>query len=102
MVNQPEYQSVGYIAFQFDLVPVFLVEMLGSLYASVVVSQFNGIFWVAFHACHAGTFQVDEEEHAVGYLKDEVGVIERKTFGDGFLFQAIFSDCLYIHNYGYV
>ena len=97
MVYQFLYQAVADIAFQINLVPVFLVEMKRSFYAVVSVSQLDGIFRFAFQEYPVRIFKVYEREHPVHNFEYQIVFIKRKTFRHGLFAYAVFSCFFYVH-----
>ena len=97
MVYQSLYQAVADIAFQINLVPVFLVEMKRSFYAVVSVSQLDGIFRFAFQEYPVRIFKVYEREHPVHNFEYQIVFIKRKTFCNRLFPYTIFPYTFYIH-----
>jgi len=65
----------------------------------VLLPQFNGQLLVAFQAdAPAILGEIQQSEHLSLHPKDQGGIIERKTFGDGGFRQAVFADLLDVHD----
>ena len=83
MVDQFTEKLVGYVTLQCHLIPVFLIEMIGSFNTLIAFTQFDGIIRGTFHARMVRMFQIDQQEHAVYYFKNKGAFVERETFGYG-------------------
>ena len=77
----------------FSWVSIDLINMPGRCNLGVVSPQFNGQFGIAFQADPPAILrQVEQGKHLPGHLEDQSGVIDRESFGDTRLGDAILAD----------
>ena len=65
MVNETLYQLIVCIAIKKNLIPVFLIKMIGAFDGRVAFAQLYGILRIALHTDLVGVFQVNQHEHFI-------------------------------------